>query len=119
MRQEQFVARYQHEWQALEHWLATRGDNPRSGRGQPAADGLNDEDIPQHYRRLCQQLALARKRGYSPQLVARLQLLMQQGHRLLYRTPPPRWRRALEFLFADFPQLVRSQARSMLSLIHI
>lgn len=113
MRQEQFVARYQHEWQALEHWLATRGDNPRSGRGQPAADGLNDEDIPQHYRRLCQQLALARKRGYSPQLVARLQLLMQQGHRLLYRTPPPRWRRALEFLFADFPQLVRSQARSM------
>ena len=26
MRQEQFVARYQREWQAFEHWLETRGD---------------------------------------------------------------------------------------------
>lgn len=113
MRQEQFVARYQTEWQALERWLALRGDSARNARRQVAEDALNDEDIPQHYRRLCQQLALARRRGYSPQLVARLQLLMQQGHSLLYRTPPPRWRRALEFLLADFPQLVRSQARSM------
>ncbi len=38
---------------------------------------------------------------------------MQQGHTLLYRTPRPQWQRALAFLFADFPQLVRSQARSM------
>ena len=113
MRQEQFVARYQAEWQALERWLALRGDRPRHARRSPDPSSLNDEDVPQHYRRLCQQLALARKRGYSPQLVARLQLLMQQGHGLLYRTPPPRWRRALEFLLADFPQLVRSQARSM------
>ncbi|MEG2805677.1 stage II sporulation protein M [Stenotrophomonas sp.] len=113
MRQEQFVARYQHEWQALERWMALRGDSARRARRQVADDALNDEDIPQHYRRLCQQLALARRRGYSPQLVARLQLLMQQGHGLLYRTPPPHWQRALAFLFADFPQLVRSQARSM------
>jgi uncharacterized membrane protein SpoIIM required for sporulation len=113
MRQEQFVARYQHEWQALERWLALRGESARRARRQVADNALNDEDIPQHYRRLCQQLALARKRGYSPQLVARLQVLMQQGHGLLYRTPSPHWQRALEFLFADFPQLVRSQARSM------
>ena len=113
MRQEQFVARYQHEWQALERWLALRGVSARRARRQVADNALNDEDIPQHYRRLCQQLALARKRGYSPQLVARLQVLMQQGHGLLYRTPSPHWQRALEFLFADFPQLVRSQARSM------
>jgi len=38
---------------------------------------------------------------------------MQQGHSVLYRTPPTRWRGALEFLVADFPLLVRSQARSM------
>lgn len=113
MKQEQFVARYQQEWQALERWLALRGESARRARRQVADNALNDEDIPQHYRRLCQQLALARKRGYSPQLVARLQLLMQQGHGLLYRTPPPQWRRAVEFLFADFPQLVRSQARTM------
>ena len=113
MRQEQFVARYQAEWQALEHWLAQRGEHPRQARRQPAHEGLDDGDFPQRYRRLCQQLALARRRGYSPQLVARLQQLMQQGHTLLYRTPRPQWQRALAFLFADFPQLVRSQARSM------
>jgi len=113
MRQEQFVARYQAEWQALEQWLAQRGEHPRQARRQPVHDGLDDGDFPQRYRRLCQQLALARQRGYSPQLVARLQQLMQQGHTLLYRTPRPQWQRALAFLFADFPQLVRSQARSM------
>jgi len=113
MRQEQFVARYQAEWQALEHWLAQRGEHPRQARRQPTHAGLDDGDFPQRYRRLCQQLALARRRGYSPQLVARLQQLMQQGHTLLYRTPRPQWQRALAFLFADFPQLVRSQARSM------
>lgn len=113
MRQEQFVARYQAEWQTLEQWLAQRGERPRQARRQPAHEGLDDADFPQRYRRLCQQLALARRRGYSPQLVARLQQLMQQGHTLLYRTPRPQWQRALAFLFADFPQLVRSQARSM------
>ena len=113
MRQEQFVARYQEEWQALERWLALRGGAGPRARRTPDPALLNDEDIPQRYRRLCQQLALARKRGYSPQLVARLQQLMQQGHGLLYRTPPARWRRAFEFLLADFPLLVRSQARSM------
>ncbi|MCW1777607.1 DUF2167 domain-containing protein [Pantoea ananatis] len=52
-------------------------------------------------------------RGYSPQVTARLQHLMQQGHTVLYRAPRPRWRRAAEFLFAEFPQLVRSQAGYM------
>jgi uncharacterized membrane protein SpoIIM required for sporulation len=113
MKQEQFVARYQPEWQALEHWLAIRGSDPRRARRTPDTAGLDDADMPQRYRRLCQQLALARRRGYSPQLVARLQSLMQQGHGVLYRTPAPRWRRAVEFLFADFPQLVRSQACAM------
>ncbi len=113
MRQEQFVVRYQAEWQALDHWFAQRGARARRAPPTLAATTINDEDFPQRYRRLCQQLALARRRGYSPQLVARLQLLMQQGHGVLYRTPPPRWRRALEFLLADFPLLVRSQARSM------
>ena len=38
---------------------------------------------------------------------------MQRGHNLLYRTPAPRWQRWIEFLLADFPQTVRSQAGAM------
>ncbi|MDR2871650.1 MAG: stage II sporulation protein M [Xanthomonadaceae bacterium] len=109
MKQEQFIARYQSEWQAFEHWLQIRN------HAQAAADVtlIADEEIPARYRRLCQQLALARRRGYSPQVTGRLQELMQRGHSVMYRTPRPRWRRALEFLLADFPQLVRDQAACM------
>ncbi|MGV8961441.1 MAG: stage II sporulation protein M [Stenotrophomonas sp.] len=113
MRQEQFVARYQHEWEQFEQWLQRRGDSARKARQKADPELPGDESIPERYRRLCQQLALARRRGYSPQLVERLQQLMQRGHNLLYRTPRPRWRKAVEFLFADFPQLVRRQAGSM------
>ncbi len=112
MRQEQFVTRYQQEWQQFENWLQQRGEQ-RSRKTPPSADLPGDETIPQRYRRLCQQLALAQHRGYSPQLVEHLQQLMQRGHNLLYRTPTPRWQRAVEFLFADFPLAVRSQAASM------
>jgi len=113
MKQEQFVTRYQHEWQQFEDWLQRRGERTRKQRPSIDPDVLGDETIPQRYRRLCQQLALARRRGYSPQLVEQLQQLMQRGHNLLYRTPAPRWQRALEFLFADFPSTVRSQAGAM------
>ena len=113
MRQEQFVARHQQEWHDLEQWLLQRAGASRRRRRQAGDVALEDTAFPQRYRRLCQQLALARERGYSPQLVQRLQQLMQQGHSVLYRTPPTRWRRAIEFLMADFPLLVRSQARSM------
>jgi uncharacterized membrane protein SpoIIM required for sporulation len=108
MRQEQFVARYQAEWQAFEHWLETRGE-VRKALSERNTGEIGDEDIPARYRRLCQQLALARKRGYSPVVTGRLQALMQRGHNLMYRTPAPRWQRAVEFLLADFPRLVRSE----------
>ena len=112
MRQEQFVARHQREWQVFEHWLETRGD-ARKANAERNAGEIGDEDIPARYRRLCQQLALARRRGYSPVVTARLQTLMQRGHNLLYRTPAPRWQRAAEFLLADFPRLVRSESGCM------
>lgn len=109
MRQDAFVARHEHEWQAFEAWLERRGDSPRSAAAMRHWDGLRDEDVPVRYRRLCQQLALARRRGYSPLVVERLHALMQRGHAVLYRAPPPPWRRALRFLMADFPRLVRAQ----------
>ena len=109
MRQEHFVARHQDEWLAFEHWLDARAAHPRRARRDPAWRGLRDEHVPAAYRRLCQQLGLARRRGYSPQVVARLQALMQRGHDALYRPPLPRWRRAFEFFLADFPALVRAE----------
>jgi uncharacterized membrane protein SpoIIM required for sporulation len=110
MRQEAFVARHQDEWAAFEAWLVARGDSPREARSKQSQwQGLRDEDVPARYRRICQQLALARSRGYSPQVLERLQALTQRGHAVFYRAPPPQWRRTLEFFLAEFPRLVRAQ----------
>ena len=64
---------------------------------------------------VARQLGLARRRGYSPLLQERLQLLVQRGHDVLYRPPLPRWQRAVEFFIADFPRLVRSESGVMLA----
>lgn len=110
MRQDAFVARHATEWDAFERWLDDReGSARRAGITRHRWDGLADEDVPSRYRRLCQHLALARRRGYSPLVTDRLQALMQRGHNLMYRPPSPPWRRALLFLLADFPRLVRAQ----------
>ena len=117
MRQEAFVARHQEEWDAFDTWLTRRG-SPREASKQPVATGaLRDEDVPARYRRLCQQLALARSRGYSPRVVERLQALTQRGHAVLYRAPPAAWHRALWFLLADFPRLVRAQRGCLLAAV--
>ncbi len=113
MRQEHFIVRHEAEWLAFERWLDARAASPRRARGDRSWRGLADEDLPAVYRRLCQQLGLARRRGYSPQLVARLQELMQRGHAVMYRPPLPRWRRAFEFFLADMPRLVRAESGVM------
>lgn len=113
MRQELFIARHRAEWDAFEQWLDARAAKPRRAREERRWYGLPDDDMPAAYRRLCHQLGLARRRGYSPLLCDRLQMLMQRGHAALYRAPPPRWRRALGFLLVDFPRLVRAERGCM------
>ena len=113
MRQEHFIARHQAEWQAFDAWLDARGGRPRRARADRDWRGMDDSAVPAAYRRLTQQLGLARRRGYSPQLVDRLQALVQRGHDVMYRPAPPRWRRSVEFLLADFPRLVRAERGAM------
>ena len=115
MKQERFVQRHEGEWQALEHWLDARSVARRARQERRGWDGLRDHEMPARYRRLCQQLALARRRGYSPVLTNRLEDIMQRGHGVLYQTPPPRWHAALEFLVAGFPRLVRAERGCMLA----
>jgi len=108
MKQARFVAMHVREWDSLQAWLGQLDRQPkRSMRQEPALD------FPAAYRRVCHHLALAQGRGYSHEVTDRLQRLVQHGHRVLYRPPPPRWHRAAAFLVADFPRLVRSQWRCM------
>lgn len=108
MKQERFVALHAREWDGLQAWLGELDRQPKRGMRQEQA-----LDFPAVYRRICHHLALARGRGYSHEVTERLQRLVQRGHLVLYRPPPPRWHRAAAFLVADFPRLVRSQWRCM------
>ena len=113
MKQDAFIARHEPEWLVLEQWLSRRGAPGRRAR-QPADPAtLDDLDFPNRYRRVCQQLALAQRRGYSPRVLERLEGLAQRGHDVLYRAPAPRWQRLLAFFGAEYPRLVRRHARYM------
>jgi uncharacterized membrane protein SpoIIM required for sporulation len=110
MKQERFVALHSREWDSLQSWLNTLERQPKRTLQQEQA-----LDFPPSYRRLCHHLALARGRGYSHEVTERLQRIVQQGHRVLYRPPAPRWHRVATFLVAGFPRLVRAQWRCMLA----
>lgn len=113
MRQDQFIARHEPEWQALDAWLE---HSTAIRRGQATQDlALATADVPQRYRRLCQQLALARRRGYSPALIDRLAQLVERSHTLIYRPPRPRWWRAVSFVVSTFPAEVRAQKGWMIA----
>jgi len=112
MRQDDFLARHESEWTELDAWLSARGA-PRAGGRRAAAEAFDDLEFPNRYRRVCQQLALAQRRGYSPRVLDRLEALAQRGHDVLYRPPAPRWQRLLGFFAADYPRLVRAHARYM------
>src|SRR4249920_968056 len=104
MKQELFQSRHEQEWSAFAHWLEQRS-RPRSKSRALDCDGVfPDSEFPAAYRRLCQQLALAERRGYSAQLVGRLRDLIERGHLVFYRPRPPRLRRIVDFFAADFPR---------------
>ena len=109
MRQAAFVERHGPEWEAFEAWLKRR-DRRSDEKNLPQAP-IADAAVPERYRRLCQHLALARDRQYSPDLVDRLNALALRGHYLLYGASGGRRQRGLEFVQRGFPRLVRAEAR--------
>ena len=115
MRQAIFEARHAADWAGFEAWLdhherRRRGAEPAGTAASAAAAPIPDAAVPQTYRRVCQHLALARDRQYSPELVDRLNRLALRGHHLLYGARGSRGIPALEFLLGGFPRLVRAEA---------
>jgi uncharacterized membrane protein SpoIIM required for sporulation len=111
MRQAIFEARHEADWKRFAAWLDANDHQRKRDAARPAADALADADVPQAYRRVCQHLALARDRQYSPDLVDRLNRLALRGHHLLYGARAARGQSALEFVLAGFPRLVREEWR--------
>lgn len=70
--------------------------------------------LPSLYRRLCQCLALARQRGYSPSVADYLQKLVGDCHRRLYGTSLERPNTLLHWMLVEFPCRVRAEWRLLL-----
>lgn len=109
MKQAAFEQRHDGEIGQFENWLEHKHAGKRD-RTRPVST-LPDVEMPAAYRRICQLLALARDRQYSPDLIDRLNQLVLRGHHLLYGARGGRSARVLSFLAADFPRAVRGEWR--------
>jgi uncharacterized membrane protein SpoIIM required for sporulation len=100
MRQAAFEAEHGADWQAFEKFL----DDAEPAPFPPA-------EMPARYRRLCQSLALATDRQYSPDLIDRLNSLALRGHHALYRNRRRETQAVREFVLGGFARLVRAEWR--------
>lgn len=100
----QFEAQHAAEWAALEQELQRlEGGNPEADAGA----------VARGYRRVCEQLALARARAYPLHLAERLDGLAQRAHRLLYRAPPATWDALRRLVTETFPRTLRAERQAM------
>lgn len=100
MRQASFEAEHGADWQAFEKFL----DDAEPPPFPPA-------EMPARYRRLCQSLALATDRQYSPELIDRLNRLALRGHHALYQNRRRETQVVREFVLGGFAALVRAEWR--------
>lgn len=107
MNEARFTARAAQETQALEQDLARLDQSAREC--DAALFGAR-------YRRLSQQLALARYRGYRVRWIDQLNALALRGHAQLYRRTQRHssWHRILASLLRDLPRAVRREWRPVL-----
>lgn len=97
MKQKLFEAHYAPLWTEIEAVLQDKSSHP--------------EALPALYRRLCQSLALALQRGYSPALTDYLHKLVRDCHGSLYGRAIERPAILRNWLLREFPQRVREEWR--------
>ena len=104
----EFERRYAPAWGRLEQLLERLQSSKRGAFA--AGDGALAR-IPALYREVCHHLALARDREYPSFLVARLNDLVQRTHQAIYQPKTRIWSQIGRFVSAEFPSLVRANAR--------
>lgn len=106
MKQYRFEENYQDTWQALEA-LLQQLESKKKKR-------LASEDFTRFshlYRQTCYHYSLAQSRQYSPYLVEKLHDLVMRAHQHFYSKRRFHAWRIFQFIFSDFPVMVRKNAR--------
>jgi uncharacterized membrane protein SpoIIM required for sporulation len=124
MRQEQFEAQHHQAWTEFEYWLKQHGKMPHLSnqdwiefeqsakqqgkrKNKQTAPIFHPQELPQRYRLLCQQLAVARARNYSLSLIERLHYMVVQGHDIIYSGNNGLTRRFVRYISGGFAADVR------------
>lgn len=113
MKQHQFEALYQKQWQEFDKLLEQEKKSHKHKK--QLSQGTKTNQQGQHhyefirlYRMICQHYALAKQRHYSPMLVQKLNKKVIEGHQLLYRHKTHFLSSIADFIFFQFPNSVRS-----------
>lgn len=107
MNQQEFVERYEAQWEEFGRVLEAMQKSRRKHRPDPE----DLRDFPLRYRQLCQQLALARDRDYAAYLIDRLNKLVLSGHQYLYESRAGVWSNMVDAAVYRFPRQVRRDAK--------
>lgn len=108
MKQQQFEHLHCAQWERLAEQLHVLE------RHKPKLDKTHLVQFPQLYRQVCQHLAIARDRHYTPVLIERLNRLVLDGHQYLYSNQNPVLTRIIDFINYGFPCAVRVHIRIIL-----
>ena len=104
MKQAQFESQRTESWEAFQQLLQPKAHLPK--------------DFGAQYRYICQDLALAKKRGYSAALIHRLNHLAVSGRKVLY-APNDYWLHHLNaFFIHDLPMAI-GQKRGLIIWAHL
>lgn len=106
----QFEALYQSEWQELDALLQRFFGTRRKVR-LAARQG---ERLATLYRRVCEQLALARARSYPAYMLDRLERLTGDAHQLIYQRKEFGVATVARLISVEFPATVRTHAAYVL-----
>jgi hypothetical protein len=104
LKQHTFEQLHQPQWQQLEQWLDKADKRDQESRKESVT-------FPQLYRQVCQHLALARDRHYTPHLIERLNRLVLRGHQYLYTSRAGLLAEVVSFIGQTFPQKVRQEVQ--------
>lgn len=114
MREQHFIIQYESEWQHMADYLDYQRLSSRQQKKTPKPV-IDSIDFPAKYRRLCNQLALAKTRNFSQHIIERLNHLVADGHHVLHKKRRVDWAQVYRFVLTDFPCAVRREKRVMLA----
>lgn len=112
MKQRVFEAFYQPTWELFTSQLEKLEGSKKENK---IITSVKFIDFPENYQSICQHLAIAETRAYSPLLIKQLRQLVQRGHQILYQHRNNFLQHILRFIYSTLPQSIRAQKKLIIS----